>query len=55
MREKGDTMMKKNYVAPDMEKISVLTADVITFSQDGISVLGEDDWSGKSINDLEFN
>ena len=55
MREKGDTMMKKNYVAPNMEEIVVMTADIITFSPNAISVLEENDWSGKSLNDLEFN
>ena len=48
-------MMKKNYIAPNIEEISVMTADVITFSQNAISVLGETDWFGKSIYDLEFN
>ena len=45
--------MKNNYIAPNAKLIMIMTADVITFSTE--SVLGENDWKGKSINDLEFN
>ena len=45
--------MKNNYIAPNAELIMIMTADVIAFSTE--SVLGENDWKGKSINDLEFN
>ena len=47
--------MKKNYFAPKIEKIFILTTDVITFSQNAIKVLEDSDWVGMSINDLEFN
>ena len=46
--------MKKSYIAPNMEKIFVLTNDVITFSANAITVLEADNWNGTSINDLEF-
>ena len=45
--------MKNNYIAPNAELIMIMTADVITFSTE--AVLGENDWNGKSIDDLEFN
>ena len=46
--------MKKSYIAPNMEKIFVLTNDVITISANAITVLEADNWNGMSINDLEF-
>ena len=54
MHEKGDMIMKKSYIAPNMEKIYVLTNDVITFSENAITILDADNWFGTSINDLEF-
>ena len=48
-------MMKKSYIAPNMEKIFVHTNDVITFSVNAITILDADNWNGMSINDLEFN
>ena len=45
--------MKNNYIAPNAKLIMIMTADVIAFSTE--LVLGENDWIGKSIDDLEFN
>ena len=39
--------MKNNYIAPNAKLIMIMTADVIAFSTE--SVLGENDWNGKSI------
>lgn len=44
----------KKYIAPDMDCIWALSADVITFSENAVGILDEDDWDGKSISDLEF-
>lgn len=43
--------MKKMYATPHAEQMSLMSADVITMS---VAILGEEDWDGKNINDLEF-